>query len=196
LAYAEALQDGASKRCADEAAIAAAEAAEQAGRENAAVRASLERGEVPPETLEYALATGRAAAKACMARAAAAAEKGSRDAKGLDLSSLSLEELEALGYDVRLLDERDEVLRKWGLAAADNDETRLLATLDTAFQPSKLGSLYDVKREQTLDVDRYEQVLPLTADGIARQAVVEEHVIQERLREREEAKREAECALM
>ena len=84
------------------------------------------------------------------------------------------------GYDVRLLGERDEELRKWRLEGAD--EAQLLASLEAALKPSELGLVYDSKRESKLSVDAFNDVLPMSVINAARERVIQEHVIQERLR--------------
>ena len=84
------------------------------------------------------------------------------------------------GYDVRLLGERDEELRKWRLE--DADEAQLLASLEAALKPSELGLVYDSKRESKLSVDAFNDVLPMSLINAARERVIQEHVIQERLR--------------
>jgi hypothetical protein len=84
------------------------------------------------------------------------------------------------GYDVRLLGERDEELRKWRLEGAD--EPQLLASLEAALKPSELGLVYDSKRESKLSVDAFNDVLPMSVINAARERVIQEHVIQERLR--------------
>ena len=178
IAYAEGLRDGLSKHCADVAAEAAARSADAAGKRNPSIKAALSTNDVPPRLLEEALAAGRAAGEKCMS-------SGGRLGGLTDLDGLSLEELRALGYEVKLLGENDVQLRKWNLATAgQTDESQVIAQLDAAMQPSKLGSLYDAQINMTLDTEVLDHSLPVSATELAREAVIKEHVIQERLNDR------------
>jgi len=189
IAYAEALDAGCSKKCADRAAHAAAKAAEDAGAQNGYVQSLLDRGEIPPATLDYCLAAGRAAAQACMA--------GQDDDDDANLDGLSLEELHALGYEVKLLGKNDEQLRKWELSAGKADETNVIAKLDAAFMPTKLGRAYDAVREASLDAAyRVDDALPVSATELSRRMVIQEHVIQERLAEEQQEKEQGGCLVM
>lgn len=85
---------------------------------------------------------------------------------------------------VKLLGKNDEQLRKWELSAGKADETNVIAKLDAAFMPTKLGRAYDAVREASLDAAyRVDDALPVSATELSRRMVIQEHVIQVRLAE-------------
>jgi len=180
IAFGEALANGCSRHCADRAALAAAAVADKAGKRHRKIRQQLQEGTMPDDVFEAATKAGAAAAKNCMEDRDAEVSRDDDD----DLEGLSADELRRRGYDVRLLGERDKELRKWTLpssAADSSDETSLLAQLDAAFQPSKLGAVYDQEKDSMLNVDVLDEHLPVQVADAARRSVIQEHVIQERL---------------
>ena len=80
-------------------------------------------------------------------------------------------------YEVRVLDVHDAALRQWQLAADDHGDAEMKTYLETAFDPTKLASLYKARVDDEIDPGE-ESTLHLEA---AAQAIVEEAVMQERI---------------
>lgn len=147
--------------------------AERAQREKAEKAEQAQRKKA--EKAEQALREKAEKAERALREKAEKAERAQREKAEQARRAMTLN-----SYDVRLLGERNEELRKWRLEGAD--EAQLFASLEAALKPSGLGLVYDSKRESTLSVDALNDVLPMSATNAARERVIQEHVIQERLR--------------
>lgn len=96
--------------------------------------------------------------------------------------SPELDELRRQGYDVRLLGERDEELRKWSVPETEPDESMLVAQLDLALQFSKLGHPYDELKDAELNHEIHDEALPVSEVSEVRKVIIQEHILQERMR--------------